>query len=130
MADEPFDERPACALGNSREAGACKRHAVRPGREFFSRSSDHISRVEREFSVLYVNREITGAVVGMHTFGGFKMSGFGAKVGSQAVSFTPYCYGAYLRTRLRADSWGERVNPACPARQTVSQSEREADTYL
>lgn len=79
MADEPFDERPAGALGNFAEAGTCKQHAVRPDRGFFSRSSDHISRVERDFSVLYVNREISGAVVVRHTFGGFKMVGFGTK---------------------------------------------------
>jgi 1-pyrroline-5-carboxylate dehydrogenase len=30
---------------------------------------------------LYINRKITGALVGVQTFGGFKMSGTNAKAG-------------------------------------------------
>jgi RHH-type transcriptional regulator, proline utilization regulon repressor / proline dehydrogenase / delta 1-pyrroline-5-carboxylate dehydrogenase len=30
---------------------------------------------------LYLNREITGAVVGRHPFGGYRMSGIGSKAG-------------------------------------------------
>jgi RHH-type transcriptional regulator, proline utilization regulon repressor / proline dehydrogenase / delta 1-pyrroline-5-carboxylate dehydrogenase len=49
----------------------------------YSRSPQNISRVRREFQVgnLYINRPITGAVVGRHPFGGFKMSGGGTKAG-------------------------------------------------
>jgi RHH-type transcriptional regulator, proline utilization regulon repressor / proline dehydrogenase / delta 1-pyrroline-5-carboxylate dehydrogenase len=49
----------------------------------FSRSPRNIERVRREFSVgnLYVNRGITGAIVGRHPFGGFLMSGGGTKAG-------------------------------------------------
>ena len=50
----------------------------------FSRSPENVSRVRREFRVgnLYINRGITGAVVGRHPFGGFRMSGVGSKSGS------------------------------------------------
>jgi RHH-type proline utilization regulon transcriptional repressor/proline dehydrogenase/delta 1-pyrroline-5-carboxylate dehydrogenase len=49
----------------------------------FSRSPAHLSRAEREFRVgnLYLNRGITGALVGRQPFGGFKMSGLGSKAG-------------------------------------------------
>jgi RHH-type transcriptional regulator, proline utilization regulon repressor / proline dehydrogenase / delta 1-pyrroline-5-carboxylate dehydrogenase len=49
----------------------------------YSRSPDNIRRVKREFRVgnLYVNRKITGALVGRQPFGGFKMSGVGSKAG-------------------------------------------------
>jgi len=49
----------------------------------FSRSPRNIERVRREFSVgnLYINRGITGAIVGRHPFGGFLMSGGGTKAG-------------------------------------------------
>ena len=50
---------------------------------FFSRSPGNIERVKREFAVgnLYINRGITGALVGRHPFGGFRMSGGGTKAG-------------------------------------------------
>ena len=49
----------------------------------YSRSPDNIRRVKREFRVgnLYVNRKITGALVGRQPFGGFKLSGVGSKAG-------------------------------------------------
>jgi RHH-type proline utilization regulon transcriptional repressor/proline dehydrogenase/delta 1-pyrroline-5-carboxylate dehydrogenase len=50
---------------------------------FYSRSPRNIERVRSEFQVgnLYINRTITGAIVGRHPFGGFKMSGGGTKAG-------------------------------------------------
>ena len=50
---------------------------------FYSRSPEHIERVRREFRVgnLYINRKITGALVGRQPFGGYKMSGIGSKAG-------------------------------------------------
>ncbi len=50
---------------------------------FYSRSPQNIERVRSEFLVgnLYINRSITGAIVGRHPFGGFKMSGGGTKAG-------------------------------------------------
>ncbi len=49
----------------------------------FSRSPANIDRARREFRVgnLYINRGCTGAIVGRHPFGGFKMSGIGSKAG-------------------------------------------------
>ena len=49
----------------------------------YSRSPDSIRRATAAFRVgnLYVNRPITGAVVGRQPFGGFKLSGVGSKAG-------------------------------------------------
>lgn len=49
----------------------------------FSRSLARIERAKREFCVgnLYINRQITGALVGVQPFGGFKLSGTNAKAG-------------------------------------------------
>ncbi|MDI6600251.1 MAG: L-glutamate gamma-semialdehyde dehydrogenase [Thermoanaerobacteraceae bacterium] len=50
----------------------------------YSRNRDHLERARREFDVgnLYFNRVCTGAMVGVHPFGGFKLSGTDAKSGS------------------------------------------------
>ncbi len=49
----------------------------------YSRTPSHIEHAKRAFQVgnLYVNRSITGAIVGRQHFGGFKMSGLGSKAG-------------------------------------------------
>jgi RHH-type proline utilization regulon transcriptional repressor/proline dehydrogenase/delta 1-pyrroline-5-carboxylate dehydrogenase len=49
----------------------------------YTRSPANLERAKREFEVgnLYINRSITGAMVGRHPFGGFKMSGVGSKAG-------------------------------------------------
>jgi RHH-type proline utilization regulon transcriptional repressor/proline dehydrogenase/delta 1-pyrroline-5-carboxylate dehydrogenase len=49
----------------------------------YSRSPAHIERCRREFRVgnLYINRKITGALVGRQPFGGFKLSGGGTQAG-------------------------------------------------
>jgi RHH-type proline utilization regulon transcriptional repressor/proline dehydrogenase/delta 1-pyrroline-5-carboxylate dehydrogenase len=49
----------------------------------FSRTPSTIERVRREFRVgnLYINRGITGALVGRQPFGGFGLSGVGSKAG-------------------------------------------------
>ena len=48
-----------------------------------SSDPERIERAKREFHVgnLYINRKITGALVGVQPFGGFKMSGSNAKAG-------------------------------------------------
>lgn len=50
---------------------------------FYSRSPANIKRVRTEFECgnLYINRGITGAMVGRHPFGGYKLSGLGSKTG-------------------------------------------------
>ncbi|MBI1191118.1 MAG: aldehyde dehydrogenase family protein [Tepidisphaera sp.] len=49
----------------------------------YSRMPSHIEQAKRDFRVgnLYINRGITGALVGRHPFGGFGMSGSGSKAG-------------------------------------------------
>jgi RHH-type transcriptional regulator, proline utilization regulon repressor / proline dehydrogenase / delta 1-pyrroline-5-carboxylate dehydrogenase len=50
---------------------------------FFSRSPANIERVKAQLEAgnVYINRPCTGAIVGRHPFGGFKMSGSGTKAG-------------------------------------------------
>jgi len=49
----------------------------------YSRDPEKLARAAREFHVgnLYFNRKCTGAMVGAHPFGGFKMSGTDSKAG-------------------------------------------------
>jgi len=68
-----FDE--AVALAND------SAYALTAG--LFSRSPAHIARAREELVAgnIYINRGITGALVGRHPFGGFRMSGGGTKAG-------------------------------------------------
>ncbi len=49
----------------------------------YSRTPSHIQMAQADFEVgnLYINRTITGAIVGRQPFGGFKLSGVGSKAG-------------------------------------------------
>jgi 1-pyrroline-5-carboxylate dehydrogenase len=49
----------------------------------FSSDRERLERARREFHVgnLYFNRKCTGAMVGVHPFGGFNMSGTDSKAG-------------------------------------------------
>jgi len=49
----------------------------------YTRSKDKIARACRDFHVgnLYINRKCTGAIAGVHPFGGFNMSGTDSKSG-------------------------------------------------
>ncbi len=51
----------------------------------FSTNRDKLIRAKKEFHVgnLYLNRKITGAIVDVHPFGGFNMSGTDSKAGSR-----------------------------------------------
>ena len=51
----------------------------------FSNDREHIERARRDFHVgnLYFNRKCTGALVGVHPFGGFNMSGTDSKAGGR-----------------------------------------------
>ena len=51
----------------------------------YSTNRKHIEQARREFHVgnLYVNRKCTGALVGVHPFGGFNMSGTDSKAGGR-----------------------------------------------
>lgn len=51
----------------------------------YSASEENLQRARREFHVgnLYLNRKCTGALVGVHPFGGFNMSGTDSKAGGR-----------------------------------------------
>ena len=67
----------------------------------YSADEDRLNRARREFHVgnLYLNRKCTGALVGVHPFGGFNMSGTDSKAGSHD----------YLALFLQAKVWAERT---------------------
>jgi 1-pyrroline-5-carboxylate dehydrogenase len=70
-----FDD--ALAIANNTEYGLTG--------SIYSTDRARIERAEREFNVgnLYVNRKCTGALVGVHPFGGFNMSGTDSKAGGR-----------------------------------------------
>jgi 1-pyrroline-5-carboxylate dehydrogenase len=72
----------------------------------YTRNPDKIERAKREFFVgnLYINRKCTGALVGVHPFGGFNMSGTDSKAGGRD----------YLLLFLQAKSVAEKVGPGTP----------------
>jgi 1-pyrroline-5-carboxylate dehydrogenase len=67
----------------------------------YTRNRKRLDRAEREFHVgnLYLNRKCTGALVGVHPFGGFNMSGTDSKAGGRD----------YLLLFLQAKSIAERI---------------------
>jgi 1-pyrroline-5-carboxylate dehydrogenase len=73
----------------------------------YSKSRKNIERAQKEFFVgnLYINRKCTGAMVGVHPFGGFNMSGTDSKAGGND----------YLLLFMQAKSIAEKVLPAKPA---------------
>jgi len=68
---------------------------------FFSSDRERIERAKREFHVgnLYINRKCTGALVDVHPFGGFNMSGTDSKAGGRD----------YLGLFLQAKSVAEKL---------------------
>ncbi|MFM2313563.1 MAG: bifunctional proline dehydrogenase/delta-pyrroline-5-carboxylate dehydrogenase [Cyanobacteriota bacterium] len=73
MKADNFDQALAMANGTD--------YALTGG--LYSRTPQHIEQAAREFEVgnLYINRNITGAIVARQPFGGFKLSGVGSKAG-------------------------------------------------
>lgn len=72
---------PARHFDHALELANSTRYALTGG--VYSRSPDHLDAARQRFRVgnLYLNRKITGAVVGRQPFGGFKLSGTDAKAG-------------------------------------------------
>jgi 1-pyrroline-5-carboxylate dehydrogenase len=68
---------------------------------FYSGDRERIERAKREFHVgnLYINRKCTGALVDVHPFGGFNMSGTDTKAGGRD----------YLGLFLQAKSVAEKL---------------------
>jgi 1-pyrroline-5-carboxylate dehydrogenase len=81
--------------------------AIANGTEFgltgavYTKNPEKIERARREFFVgnLYINRKCTGALVGVHPFGGFNMSGTDSKAGGRD----------YLLLFLQAKSIAEKI---------------------
>ena len=67
----------------------------------FSRNREHLEKARAEFHVgnLYLNRKCTGALVGVHPFGGFNMSGTDSKAGGRD----------YLGLFMQAKSVSEKI---------------------
>lgn len=67
----------------------------------YTKSRKKLDRAEKEFFVgnLYLNRKCTGALVGVHPFGGFNMSGTDSKAGGRD----------YLLLFLQAKSIAEKI---------------------
>ncbi len=67
----------------------------------YSRDRERLARARDDFHVgnLYLNRKITGAMVGAHPFGGFNMSGTDSKTGGKD----------YLLLFLQGKSIAEKV---------------------
>jgi 1-pyrroline-5-carboxylate dehydrogenase len=67
----------------------------------YSRDRSRIERARRDFHVgnLYVNRKITGALVGVQPFGGFNMSGSNAKAGG------PDYLRLFMEMKTVAERW-------------------------
>jgi 1-pyrroline-5-carboxylate dehydrogenase len=88
------DYEDALAIANNTEYGLTG--------SFFSADRGRIARAEREFFVgnLYINRKCTGALVGVHPFGGFNMSGTDSKAGG----------ADYLLLFTQARSIAEKTN--------------------
>jgi len=68
----------------------------------YTQNPSKIDKAKREFHVgnLYINRKCTGALVGVHPFGGFNMSGTDSKAGGPD----------YLLLFTQAKSIAEKVN--------------------
>ncbi|MDX2127533.1 MAG: L-glutamate gamma-semialdehyde dehydrogenase [Chloroherpetonaceae bacterium] len=68
----------------------------------FTKNKKKLERVREEMMVgnLYLNRKITGALVGVHPFGGFNMSGTDSKTGGKD----------YLLLFVQAKTITERIN--------------------
>jgi 1-pyrroline-5-carboxylate dehydrogenase len=67
----------------------------------YSRDRSRVERARRDFHVgnLYINRKITGALVGVQPFGGFNMSGSNAKAGG------PDYLRLFMEMKTVAERW-------------------------
>ncbi|MCU0239029.1 MAG: L-glutamate gamma-semialdehyde dehydrogenase [Pyrinomonadaceae bacterium] len=67
----------------------------------YSASEENLERARREFHVgnLYLNRKCTGALVGVHPFGGFNMSGTDSKAGGREY-LLQFLQGKSIATKI------------------------------
>ena len=75
----------------------------------YTNDPEKLDRARREFHVgnLYLNRKCTGALVGVHPFGGFNMSGTDSKAGGRD----------YLGLFMQAKVSAEKVRPGYSAKE-------------
>ncbi len=69
----------------------------------YSESEERLEKARREFHVgnLYLNRKCTGALVGVHPFGGFNMSGTDSKAGGREY-LLQFMQGKSIATKIGA----------------------------
>ena len=72
----------------------------------YSADEDRLERARREFHVgnLYLNRKCTGAMVGVHPFGGFNMSGTDSKAGGHDY------LALFLQAKVSSEKIGATTN--------------------
>jgi len=72
----------------------------------YSTDEEKIERARREFHVgnLYLNRKCTGALVGVHPFGGFNMSGTDSKAGGRDYLLL------FMQAKLSAEKSGATIS--------------------
>src|SRR5436190_3939779 len=77
----------------------------------YSADEEKLERARREFHVgnLYLNRKCTGALVGVHPFGGFNMSGTDSKAGGRDYLLL------FLQAKLSATRVGATVSKRAEA---------------
>ena len=70
----------------------------------YSENEEKLDRARREFHVgnLYLNRKCTGALVGVHPFGGFNMSGTDSKAGGREY-LLQFMQGKSIAQKIRAN---------------------------
>jgi 1-pyrroline-5-carboxylate dehydrogenase len=75
----------------------------------YTNDEEKLERARREFHVgnLYLNRKCTGALVGVHPFGGFNMSGTDSKAGGRD----------YLGLFMQAKVSSEKIRPGYTAKE-------------
>lgn len=74
----------------------------------YSTDEEKLARARKEFHVgnLYLNRKCTGALVGVHPFGGFNMSGTDSKAGGRDY------LGLFLQAKVSAEKVGATTKRA------------------
>ncbi|HEY0379279.1 MAG TPA: L-glutamate gamma-semialdehyde dehydrogenase [Pyrinomonadaceae bacterium] len=81
----------------------------------YTRDEAKLERARREFHVgnLYFNRKCTGALVGVHPFGGFNMSGTDSKAGGRDY------LALFLQAKVVSEKVGARQSPVAEKRAAI-----------
>ncbi len=81
----------------------------------YSNDPAKLERARREFHVgnLYLNRKCTGALVGVHPFGGFNMSGTDSKAGGRDY------LGLFMQAKVSSEKVGVATNTKAEKRTAI-----------